>query len=125
MAEPTIERTPEQEAELKAKRRTFKELHDVFKDDKWPDAQQAVMDLVGLIYEAKEREAKSRQFKDLDVKPAEGSTEKMEVALKVLGELTIHEAEAFLGALENAITVHNRIKTKDLTVADLEVKLFE
>lgn len=112
--------TPEEQRLLEKRRQTFRELHNSFTETPIDDADEQLRLALEAITVDFSKIQDTLTVKKLGTRT---KNEKIDLILDILKNQTLSEASAYINAMINAITQHKFLKTKDLTVKELEIKL--
>ena len=109
-----------EQVELTKKRKIFKELHDCFLGNDIYTATGQLGAVEGAIEGTFFELQNKTKIKEIGIKTED---EKIKYVLDVLKGCTASEAVTYCRAMKNAIDQHRYLKTKDLKVEELEIKL--
>lgn len=128
MSTPTAENLIDEQKkiELEKKRALFRELHDLFSDIEWNEANNELLLISESIAGAIDKLIKAQKLSDLSVEVSgetDAEKERSSRILSIFSELKAEEVSAYLSVLQNAFQVSVNLKAKGKTVKELEVKL--
>lgn len=112
--------SPDEEADLLAKRQLFRQLHDLIANKGVYEAEATLGSLTGVVNNAFTALQAQTKVGSLEIK---SSDEKEQEIINLLADCDVGTALIYFQALCNAINHHKVTKTKDWTVGSLDIEL--